>query len=281
MSPEGAPKRPIVLALPQDGVFAPIVASSFARAGWGTLFVHQTGALQETLGRGGAALVVLDMALPGAQEAINTLKLEPRTNWVPIVAIFPRASTPMHPPELRVRADVELVEPIEIHHLVAAAERKAIRSNLPPSTRTVRAVLPSRLNELDRSMELAAAFLQPCGLDEATHTAFLAAVREAIGNAIQHGNKNDPTKSVCLELRQNPATVTISVRDEGPGFDAESRLRRVASTNAAQSARERHREGGVGGVGMHMLLGGSDLVRYSKRGNLVTLAIFLRRRRTS
>ncbi len=280
MTPAGAPPRSIVLAVPEGGPFAPIVQSSLARAGWGTLLVHQPGALQEILGESGAALVVLDMALPGTQKALHALKLAPQSNWVPIVAIFPRGSAPLRPPALRVRADVELVEPIEIRHLVAGVERKAVRSSQPPSTRKVCIVLPSRLAELDRAVEVATAFLAPCGLEEEAQTSFLAAFREAVGNAVQHGNKGDPAKSVCVELRQNPATVTISVRDEGPGFDAQSRLHRASHTNAAQAARERHREGGAGGLGMYMLLRGSDLVRYSQRGNLVTLTIFLRRQRS-
>ena len=281
MSPAGgAPTRPIVLAIPQDGVFAPMIQTAFLQAGWGAILVHQTEALPETLDTHGAALVVLDMLLPGAQGALETLKLEPRTNWVPVVGIFPRQCAPMRPPELRVRADVELVEPVDLRALVAAAERKAVRSSLPPSTRKVRLVLPSRLADLERAVELASAFIQPCALAEAAQTAFSAAIREAVGNAIQHGNRNDPAKHVCIELRQNPATITVSVRDEGPGFDAESRLRQASSTDAAQAARERHREGGRGGLGILMLLRGADMVRYSKAGNLVTLTKLLRRQRS-
>lgn len=45
------------------------------------------------------------------------------------------------------------------------------------------------------------------------------ALEEAIINAIKHGNKHDPAKSVHVEARISPQSAEISVEDEGPGFD--------------------------------------------------------------
>jgi len=45
------------------------------------------------------------------------------------------------------------------------------------------------------------------------------AVREAVANAIKHGNGSDPTKQVEVEVRVDDGNVEVAVRDEGHGFD--------------------------------------------------------------
>ena len=47
------------------------------------------------------------------------------------------------------------------------------------------------------------------------------AVREAVTNAIQHGNKLDPMKKVEVCYRMAPERLTVSVRDQGSGFHAD------------------------------------------------------------
>jgi len=48
------------------------------------------------------------------------------------------------------------------------------------------------------------------------------AVREAITNAIVHGNKEDDTKKVELTFNCAQRAVEIEVADQGEGFDAAS-----------------------------------------------------------
>ncbi len=45
------------------------------------------------------------------------------------------------------------------------------------------------------------------------------AVREAVANAVLHGNGCDPGKKVFLTAAVRPAGLVICVRDEGKGFD--------------------------------------------------------------
>ena len=45
------------------------------------------------------------------------------------------------------------------------------------------------------------------------------ALEEAIINAIKHGNKRDPKKSVEIVWKVRPEHAFVSVEDEGPGFD--------------------------------------------------------------
>lgn len=45
------------------------------------------------------------------------------------------------------------------------------------------------------------------------------AVREAVANAIKHGNSEDPDKQVEVDLFVDAGELTVRVRDQGAGFD--------------------------------------------------------------
>ena len=45
------------------------------------------------------------------------------------------------------------------------------------------------------------------------------AMREAVANAIKHGNKQDPNKRVTVELAIEGRDLVLQVSDEGEGFD--------------------------------------------------------------
>jgi serine/threonine-protein kinase RsbW len=48
------------------------------------------------------------------------------------------------------------------------------------------------------------------------------AVREAVANAIKHGNRQDPKKRVYVSLDEDGDWLTIVVGDEGEGFEPEA-----------------------------------------------------------
>ena len=47
----------------------------------------------------------------------------------------------------------------------------------------------------------------------------LLAVSEAVDNAIEHGNKNNPDKNVQLSYQSSPKEIVFAVTDQGQGFD--------------------------------------------------------------
>jgi len=61
--------------------------------------------------------------------------------------------------------------------------------------------------------------LQLAGFDAETAGNVDLAVREAVANAIKHGNKEDPTKRFEVNLHFNDSVFDIEVADEGKGFD--------------------------------------------------------------
>lgn len=57
------------------------------------------------------------------------------------------------------------------------------------------------------------------GMDEDTRHWVDIAVREAVANAIKHGNEQNPAKKVQVDLGIEDQELVIRVADEGAGFD--------------------------------------------------------------
>src|SRR5262245_17816508 len=89
----------------------------------------------------------------------------------------------------------------------------------------VRLEFCSAFEMLDLVQTVGDALGRTTGLDEdALHWVSLA-IRECVVNAIKHGNRNDPSKHVFVEIESSRAgavpELTIRVRDQGEGFDPE------------------------------------------------------------
>lgn len=81
--------------------------------------------------------------------------------------------------------------------------------------------LPSRLDAIDPAVEQAVEFAKSAGFSEAETYPIDMAVREAVANAVKHGNLLDETKQVEIALTSSAADLEISVRDFGEGFEVE------------------------------------------------------------
>ena len=65
----------------------------------------------------------------------------------------------------------------------------------------------------------AAEFVRRLGLGQDAAFGVDMAVREAVTNAVLHGNHGDETKVVEVGFKSSARAIEITVRDEGKGFD--------------------------------------------------------------
>lgn len=77
----------------------------------------------------------------------------------------------------------------------------------------------SRLENVELVQIAVEASLQQLAIEEVISNQIGTAVREAVANAIKHGNKSDASKQVKVEFGLEGDEVVIAVRDEGLGFD--------------------------------------------------------------
>ncbi|QNN24210.1 ATP-binding protein [Planctomycetales bacterium ZRK34] len=80
-------------------------------------------------------------------------------------------------------------------------------------------VLESRLEEVSRVEEAIIAAAQEHDYNGHDQFAIKLALEEALANAIKHGNQSDPQKQVIVEFKVDAKEFSITVSDQGGGFD--------------------------------------------------------------
>lgn len=81
--------------------------------------------------------------------------------------------------------------------------------------------MPSRIETVAAAAAAVAEFVGRSGVCDDAAFGIDMAVREAVTNAVLHGNRQDENKTVDLVLKSSPDAVEISVHDQGPGFNPE------------------------------------------------------------
>ena len=81
--------------------------------------------------------------------------------------------------------------------------------------------ISSRFENIELVQVIAEHLCENAGLDEDGSHWIGMAVREAVANAIKHGNKLDVRKKVNATFDLKGPNLTINISDEGQGFDPE------------------------------------------------------------
>ena len=85
------------------------------------------------------------------------------------------------------------------------------------------------------------------------------ALREALANAVIHGNHEDPGKQVYVGCRGGTDEVSIVIRDEGQGFDSGE----LPDPTAPENIKSSH------GRGIYLMKTLMDEVRFERGGTVV------------
>ena len=93
------------------------------------------------------------------------------------------------------------------------------------------------------------------------------ALREALANAIKHGNRQDPSRQVEVEFALTGGDMEIRVSDEGPGFDPDAVKDPLAPENKFRAD----------GRGIFYMKRFMDEVRYAFRPSGGTIVVLRKR----
>ena len=116
--------------------------------------------------------------------------------------------------------------------------------------------LPSEVAAISPFVDRLMVLLRKCGCLSQGESDVEIALREALANAIIHGNHENPQKQVYVRCRCKSDEVTIAVKDEGRGFD----LNKIADPTAPEN------NGSIHGRGIYLMKALMDEVRFEDGG---------------
>ena len=124
--------------------------------------------------------------------------------------------------------------------------------------------LSSRFENIDVAERVLLALCEEAGCAEEDRTPLLTTLREAVANAVRHGNRLDLARRVGVEYAIGSREIVLRVTDEGEGFDPEAVPDPTAPENLL-------RPGGRGIFFMKQLMDRVVIEGRPKGGTLVTM----------
>jgi serine/threonine-protein kinase RsbW len=126
--------------------------------------------------------------------------------------------------------------------------------------------LASDLDELGKMDAFVNSIRDAVSCDADTGHHIMLVLTEAVTNAILHGNRQQPDKTVDIRAELAPERVVISVLDQGDGFDPDSIPNPLEEQNLLKSS----------GRGVWLMREFADAVRFRDDGRHVELEFKLK-----
>lgn len=271
---EGLQKARILLALGDDPHLNSYFETELEKHGATVTVACNADDARNAIATSLAEIAIFDSSFPACHYLTLAHKSQGPLGLVSLVAIYPDSNAAARPTELRVAPDEVLVEPFEVEELVAVAAREA-RRRVKEATivnRELTLHFPTVEEAILEAVDVISAMIRESDLPSTAADEFIYASREAVDNARRHGNKLDLAKSIRVRLQIDSEMMTLSVTDEGSGFDWDTQIRNARAKPPLQQARERHELGGYGGLGIGLMLRCCDELTYQPPGNTVRLA---------
>lgn len=222
-------------------------------------------------------LLILEHTVSQAEELLARVKTDKDRSLCSVLKLYPHGTRIDALRDFKIWENDYLVEPFEVGELFALADAELRR--VPKDRRVylqqVHFQFRGAQGNLTRAQELADALVRASGLGLEESTAMTAAFREAMDNALRHGNQGDADRTLDVVFLLDREQVAITVEDEGKGFEYESYLERAKAANAQQASAQRRAEGKAGGLGILLMTKCTDRLEYLGRGNIVRLTRLL------
>jgi len=128
-------------------------------------------------------------------------------------------------------------------------------------------VLNSTFDEMERLEPFVKDLQKGIHFTDDDFSRILLTLSEAVNNAITHGNKEDPGKKVVIktDYDQSNAILSISVEDEGKGFDPDAIPDPLKKENLLKE----------GGRGIYLIEQYADDIKFAKEGTRTTITYHL------
>jgi anti-sigma regulatory factor (Ser/Thr protein kinase) len=280
-APETADKSDIVviIAADQRDMFNEVLAKRLTAPGRSAHVAEGITGVRDAVKEFGADVVIIDSDLEMAEEVRQWLKAAPERSLISLIAIYRQEDSPDKVNGFRVCENECLTEPYEMQALedIITEEIRRIRMERKYFQHEVSFQFPTQAVYQQQAADFMEKLAAHSGLDEEGQTGLVVAFREAVDNAARHGNHSEKTALVTIAYVLDREKVTVTIEDEGPGFDTSRYIETRVSGDAVAVARQRHAEGRQGGLGIMLMLKSVDRIEYNQKGNVLKLTKLLKK----
>ena len=264
----------VLLVHPSRSRFSRILRLRFRRLNGGFHLAHDTAEALRLFDEISPDLVVLDHRLDPSGELVSRLKVNKARSLTSVIKIYEKNTDVEARTDFKIWENDYLVDPFEAMQLFSLAEAELLRVPKDRSVfqQQVRFSFRSAPDNVERAHKLSDLIIRQSVRLEEDQTALFAAVKEAIDNAVKHGNSGRTDLAIDVNFLVDNRKVTVLVEDMGKGFDFEYYLSRIDTREAFEKARNRIVTGGQrGGLGILLMHKCCDRLEYSGGGNVVRL----------
>jgi len=211
----------VLLAMPSGNRFAEMLEEHFAKLGWRVQRTLDADSAMTLLEGARPYLLVCDHTLPGRDALVARVKGDWKTGAVPVVTLHTRFEDLHNPAGLLVQGDLAVFEPIAVAPFLRTMDQLLAQATEEAAVfeRQLRFRVPVVEKDITHAFDLGDSFFRDAGFRDDSLVALTTAYREAIRNAQIHGSRRDESLCIDIEFLLDPRRLTISVEDEGKGFD--------------------------------------------------------------
>jgi anti-anti-sigma factor len=263
----------VLMVVPQKDVFTDIMEKRLHSPGGRFHIIHSASEALEKFDEINPDLLILEDRITDSEEFLSKVKIEKGRSLVSLVKLYPHGTNIEELKNFKIWENDYLIEPFEMMELFALAEAELRR--VPKDRRLyvqqVHFQFRSRLAMINRAQELAANLIRKTNLSAEEGTAFSAAFREAVDNANRHGHRSNEDRHIDVVFLLEPSRISITVEDEGEGFNWGYYLDQVKNLSPDKQAQLRREAGQRGGLGIMLMKKCTDVLEYVGKGNVVRL----------
>ncbi|MHC4600289.1 MAG: STAS domain-containing protein [Planctomycetota bacterium] len=268
----------VLLVVPKVNVFTDILRMRLQKPRGRFHVVHAAEEALEKMGEINPDVLILEDRVTDSEEFLKTVKVEQGRGLVSVIKLYPNGTLIDSFRNFKIWENDYLVEPFEMMELFALAEAELRRI---PKDRTnllqqVHFRFRTDTPNMNMAFELVSNLVTGSALLQEDATALAAAYREAVDNGYRHGHQRSEEKVIDTVFLLEPSQLSITVEDEGEGFDSQPHLEKVSKLSPGEQAKIRKDEGGKGGLGITLMARCTDTLEFLGKGNVVRMVKKLR-----
>jgi len=264
----------VLLLHPLKGRFARVLRRRFQALDGRFHLVHDIKEALDRYDEMEPDLVVLDGRLDPKGEFVTRLKINKARSLTSVIKIYQKDIDVESELDFKIWENDYLVDPFEALELfsLTEAELRRVPKDRKVFQQQVHFEFRGSAANVEKANKLSDLIIRQSMTNEEDQTALFAAVKEAIDNALVHGNRRSMEETIDVNFLVDHHKVTVIVEDGGGGFDFEYYLSRIDTQEAFEKAKRRIQEGGQrGGLGILLMTKCCDRLQYCGSGNVVRL----------